>query len=60
MGFNAGQSSALLGTYRDYQEVKVQEQVQKLAVGKIPQSIWVVMTDDLVDSCKPGDDVTIS
>eukprot|EP00112_Aurelia_sp_Birch-Aquarium-sp1_P008185 Seg1899.4 transcript_id=Seg1899.4/GoldUCD/mRNA.D3Y31 product="DNA helicase MCM9" protein_id=Seg1899.4/GoldUCD/D3Y31 len=33
--------------------------VQKLAVGTIPRTIWVVLEDDLVDSCKPGDDVTI-
>ena len=46
--------------YRDYQEVKVQEQVHKLDMGKIPHSVWVVLTDDLVDSCKPGDDVTIT
>ncbi|EDO42446.1 predicted protein [Nematostella vectensis] len=45
---------------RDYQEIKIQEQVQKLAVGTIPRSMWVVLEDDLVDSCKAGDDVTIS
>ncbi|KAJ8023964.1 DNA helicase MCM9 [Holothuria leucospilota] len=45
---------------RDYQEIKIQEQVQKLAVGTIPQSMWVVLEDDLVDTCKPGDDVTIT
>ncbi|XP_022099794.1 DNA helicase MCM9-like [Acanthaster planci] len=45
---------------RDYQEIKIQEQVQKLAVGTIPRSMWVVLEDDLVDCCKAGDDVTIS
>ena len=44
---------------RNYQELKVQEQVQKLAMGTIPRSMWVVLQDDLVDMCKPGDDVTI-
>ncbi|KAL9967665.1 hypothetical protein ACROYT_G025945 [Oculina patagonica] len=44
---------------RDYQEIKIQEQVQKLAVGTIPRSMWVVLEDDLVDSCKAGDDVTV-
>lgn len=33
--------------------------MQKLAVGTIPRSMWVVLEDDLVDSCKAGDDVTI-
>ena len=45
---------------KDYQELKIQEHVQKLDVGNIPQSIWVVLEDDLVDSCKPGDDVTVN
>jgi len=44
---------------RNYQELKIQEQVQRLAVGTIPRSMWVVLMDDLVDSCKPGDDVTV-
>ncbi|KAL3842593.1 hypothetical protein ACJMK2_020587, partial [Sinanodonta woodiana] len=44
---------------RNYQEVKIQEQVQKLAMGTIPRSMWVVLEDDLVDGCKAGDDVII-
>ncbi|XP_069133672.1 LOW QUALITY PROTEIN: DNA helicase MCM9-like [Argopecten irradians] len=44
---------------RNYQEVKVQEQVQKLAVGTIPRSMWIALEDDLVDLCKAGDDVII-
>ena len=37
---------------KNYQEIKVQEQVQKLAVGTIPRSMWVILEEDLVDSCK--------
>ncbi|XP_059150821.1 DNA helicase MCM9-like [Physella acuta] len=44
---------------RNYQEIKIQEQVQRLSMGTIPRSMWVVLEDDLVDSCKAGDDVTI-
>ncbi|XP_028253437.1 DNA helicase MCM9 isoform X2 [Parambassis ranga] len=44
---------------RDYQEIKIQEQVQRLSVGSIPRSLVVVLEDDLVDSCKSGDDVTV-
>ncbi|XP_060074064.1 DNA helicase MCM9-like [Ylistrum balloti] len=44
---------------RNYQEIKVQEQVQKLAVGTIPRSMWITLEDDLVDICKAGDDVII-
>lgn len=44
---------------RNYQEIKIQEQVQRLSMGTIPRSMWVILEDDLVDTCKAGDDVTI-
>ncbi|KAI4539439.1 hypothetical protein MG293_010831 [Ovis ammon polii] len=44
---------------RDYQEIKIQEQVQRLSVGSIPRSMQVILEDDLVDSCKSGDDITV-
>lgn len=44
---------------KDYQEIKIQEQMQKLEFGTIPRSMFVILMDDLVDSCKAGDDVTI-
>jgi DNA helicase MCM9 len=44
---------------KDYQEIKIQEQVQKLRVGSIPRSIVLLLEDDLVDTCKPGDDVVV-
>ncbi|NWI21761.1 MCM9 helicase, partial [Crypturellus soui] len=44
---------------RDYQEIKIQEQVQRLSVGSIPRCMVVVLEDDLVDSCKSGDDITV-
>ncbi|KAI8420817.1 hypothetical protein MSG28_008018 [Choristoneura fumiferana] len=44
---------------KDYQEIKIQEQVNKLSIGSIPGSMWVVLENELVDSCKPGDDVNI-
>ncbi|XP_063007144.1 DNA helicase MCM9 isoform X2 [Melospiza melodia melodia] len=43
---------------RDYQEIKIQEQVQRLSVGSIPRCMVVVLEDDLVDSCK-SDDITV-
>ena len=30
-----------------------------MSPGVVPRSMWVTLEDDLVDSCKPGDDVTI-
>lgn len=44
---------------KDYQEVKIQELINNLDIGCIPNSIWVQLEDDLVDSCKPGDNVII-
>lgn len=43
----------------NYQEIKVQEQVQRLGVGTIPRSMYIILQDDIVDTCKPGDDVAI-
>ncbi|XP_054578232.1 DNA helicase MCM9 isoform X4 [Eptesicus fuscus] len=40
---------------RDYQEIKIQEQVQRLAIGSIPRSMKVILEDDLVDTCKSGE-----
>ncbi|KAM6964808.1 DNA helicase MCM9 [Aplochiton taeniatus] len=44
---------------RDYQEIKLQEQAHRLSVGCIPRSMGVILEDDLVDTCKSGDDVTV-
>jgi DNA helicase MCM9 len=44
---------------REYQEIKVQEKVQNLDVGSIPRSLLVILTDDLADTAKPGDDVVV-
>lgn len=45
--------------YKDYQEIKIQEHIGMLNVGNMPQSMCVTLEDDLVDTCKPGDDVVI-
>ena len=45
---------------RNYQEIKIQEQIHTLPVGSVPRAMWVVLEDDIVDSCKPGDDVIIT
>ncbi|XP_068794248.1 DNA helicase MCM9 [Struthio camelus] len=64
-GCNSNKFTCLSGTSssptscRDYQEIKIQEQVQRLSVGSIPRCMVVVLEDDLVDSCKSGDDITV-
>ncbi|KAG0249942.1 DNA helicase mcm9 [Mortierella polycephala] len=45
---------------RDYQEIKIQEQTNKLTMGTIPGSMVVILHDDLVDHAKSGDDATIT
>jgi DNA helicase MCM9 len=42
---------------RDYQELKIQEQIQKIGFGSIPRAIMLIIEDDLVDVCQPGDDI---
>jgi DNA helicase MCM9 len=43
----------------DYQEVKVQDLVEKLALGTTPRSVKVVCEGDLVDRFNAGDDVVV-
>lgn len=43
----------------DYQEVRVQEQVEHLDIGSIPRAIVIILQNDLVDVVKPGDDVAV-
>ncbi|KAJ2795344.1 DNA helicase mcm9 [Coemansia guatemalensis] len=44
----------------DYQEIKIQEQVGRLALGTIPRAIVVVLERDLVDQAKSGDPITVT
>ncbi|CAN7992669.1 unnamed protein product, partial [Ixodes hexagonus] len=44
----------------DYQEILVQEKMNNLVLRNTPGSTWVVLEDDLVDCCKPGQDVIVS
>jgi len=43
----------------DWQKIIIQERPEELPPGQLPRSIEAVLTDDLVDSVKPGDIVTI-
>ena len=52
-------SGSLKENLKDYQEIKVQEKLDVFSVGTVPRSVIIILEDDLVDSCKPGDDVTI-
>eukprot|EP00594_Rhizosolenia_setigera_P006713 CAMPEP_0178940042 /NCGR_PEP_ID=MMETSP0789-20121207/571_1 /TAXON_ID=3005 /ORGANISM="Rhizosolenia setigera, Strain CCMP 1694" /LENGTH=882 /DNA_ID=CAMNT_0020619001 /DNA_START=453 /DNA_END=3101 /DNA_ORIENTATION=- len=46
--------------YTDYQEIKIQESAASLTtVGAVPKSMLCKLTEDLVDSCNPGDEVFV-
>ncbi|KAK2945453.1 putative DNA helicase MCM9 [Blattamonas nauphoetae] len=45
--------------FRNYQEIKIQEQIQRLGIGSVPRCFQVVLEDDLAEMCKAGDDVFI-
>jgi replicative DNA helicase Mcm len=49
-----------LSQYIDWQKLIVQERPEELPPGQLPRSIEVVLLDDLVDSVKPGDIVSIT
>ena len=40
--------------HSEYQELRVQEKSQSLAMGSLPRSITVIVLDDLADKCQPG------
>ncbi|XP_050310070.1 DNA helicase MCM9-like [Anthonomus grandis grandis] len=44
---------------KDYQEIKIQEDLSRLE-GAVPNHMIVTLEDDLVNTCKPGENVTIT
>ena len=49
--------SEVASRLRDYQELRLQDQVTNLSAGTIPRSITVILEDDLAESCRAGDDL---
>ena len=43
----------------DYQEIKIQDHIERLGLGSVPRSIVVILQADLVDRFNPGDDVVV-
>ncbi|MEQ2310845.1 MCM DNA helicase complex subunit [Ameca splendens] len=46
--------------YQNYQRISIQESPGKVAAGRLPRSKDAILLADLVDCCKPGDEIELT
>lgn len=46
--------------YKNYQRITLQESPGKVPAGRLPRSKDAILLDDLVDNCKPGDEIEMT
>jgi DNA replication licensing factor MCM2 len=46
--------------YRNYQRITIQESPGRVAAGRLPRSKDAILLADLVDTCKPGDEIELT